>query len=868
MAAELSVQTALNQATASVNEINQILKSSNITQDPFAPTAPVSAPDALNAPRKALANAAAQLLALATDPKEYLDNLAMNYQNLVCLRWLVNLEIVPQIPTTGSISYSELAEKARVPENQLKAIARMAQTHGFLYEPEPDKVCHSRISALLVKDNKFLEWAKWMTNYSVPTAYKLPEATQKWGKTEKKDETAFNVGMTVDVPFFDHLRENKEMNTLFSSYMRNVASTEGISFTHLINGFDWKSLPAGATVVDVGGSTGHASIALAQAYPHLNFIVEDLPETIANSKKAFESHPAKAEVGSRLRFQEHDFFKPQPVTDGDIYLLRMIIHDWPDSEAIKILGHIQAGLQKPGARVIIMDTILPEPGSIPVLQERQLRVRDLTMIQVFNAKERELEDWKQLTSKVGLQVQNSTQPSGSVMGVLTVGLKAGATPSPSNGVNGTGVASKTVNGTNGILPPRDSSKKLPVLVVGGGIGGLLLAQGLKKNGVDFLVFERDLTEDWRPQGYRLKLEDDAAAALKESLPQDVYDQFQVSCAISTVGETDYDPISGQIIKSRSGGGLAVGGLRASYTVDRAVFRNQLMKGIEDNIVYAKEIVSYTADEENSHVVATFKDGTTYEGSFIVGADGRSSTVRKQMLPDHRYVDTGAICIYGKTEMTPDLLMRFPARGLRWMTAASDHAPLIQSILIGDSPLTLLSEPIRFEPKSRSQISNLPADYVYWVLIGRKEIFAAPGSRVDLAEKEAANLSLELTKEWDPSIRSLFELQDVRQASTFRVVSATPEAPGWKPSKVVTLIGDAIHAMSPCGGVGANTALRDAAELAKTIAGAGKEPVTAESIGAFEKDMKIRTIRSLMRSYAGSKAMFDQKPYKECEVLDF
>lgn len=78
MAAELSVQTALNQATASVNEINQILKSSNITQDPFAPTAPVSAPDALNAPRKALANAAAQLLALATDPKEYLDNVAMN----------------------------------------------------------------------------------------------------------------------------------------------------------------------------------------------------------------------------------------------------------------------------------------------------------------------------------------------------------------------------------------------------------------------------------------------------------------------------------------------------------------------------------------------------------------------------------------------------------------------------------------------------------------------------------------------------------------------------------------------------------------------------------------------------------------------
>lgn len=742
----------------------------------------------------------------------------------------------------------------------------MAQAHGFLYEPESEKVTHSRISGLLIKDPKFMEWAKWMTNYSVPTAYKLPEATQKWGKTEKKDQTAFNVGMTVDVPFFDHLRENKEMNTLFSGYMRNVASTEAISFKHLINGFDWKSLPAGSKIVDVGGSTGHASIALAQAFPHLNFVVEDLPETIANSKKAFESHPAKAEVGSRLQFQEHDFFKPQPVTDGDIYLLRMIIHDWPDSEAVKILGHIQAGLKKPGARVIIMDTILPDPGSIPVLQERQLRVRDLTMIQVFNAKERELEDWKQLTDKVGLEVQQSTQPSGSVMGVLTVGLKSGA--SASNGVNGNGVATKAVNGTNGTTATANGGKKLPVLVIGGGIGGLCLAQGLKKNGVDFLVFERDVTEDWRPQGYRLKLEDDAAAALKETLPKDVYDQFEVSCAVSTVGETDFDPISGQIIKSRSGGGLAVGGLRASYTVDRAVFRNQLMKGIEDKIIYAKDISGYTADEEGGHVVASFKDGTTYEGSFIVGADGRSSTIRKQMIPEHKYVDTGAVCIYGKTDMTPDLLRRFPARGLRWMTAASDTAPLIQSILIGDSPLTLLSEPIRFEPKSRSSISTLPGDYVYWVLIGRKEIFAAPGAKVDLSDKEAANLSLELTKEWDPSIRSLFELQDVRQASTFRVVSATPEAPAWKPSGVVTLIGDAIHAMSPCGGVGANTALRDAAELARTIAGAGTGKITAEKVGVFEADMRVRTFRSLMRSYAGSKKMFDQKPYKECEVLDF
>ena len=863
----------------------------------------------------------------------------------------MNLEILQHIPQQGSITYTDLSDRANVPESQLKSVLRMAAAHGFLSEVTPLKISHSPTSALIASDPSFYDWARWLTNYSVPSAYHFADATQKWGKTEVKNETAFNIAMNVEVPFFGYLKENAKMNSMFSSYMRNVASSEATSFKHMISGFDWGSITPGSKVVDVGGSGGHGSRALASAFPRLNFVVQDLPDTIENAKVALNADEWSLHA-DRVRFMSHDFFTPQPVVDGDIYFLRMIIHDWPDETAITILAHLRNAMKKTGARIVIMDTILPQPGTVSLLQERQLRVRDLTMMQVFNAKEREYDTWKTLVEKAGLRIIHVEQPEGSNMGLLELGLadatdlKAGEDAQlVSNGAMRTSSVNSNIDTTstineaahestpetfvvNGIHPthmtrpngdtthsgqdsvsngvsskistrPMYARDILPVLIMGAGISGLCLAQYLHKHAIPFVVFERDPSSEHRPQGYRLKLEADAAAALRESLTVEVYSAFEASCAESTIGETDFDPISGACVKSRAGGGLAgAQGLRASYTVDRTVFRRILMTGISDKIYFGREITSYDVCEENvqSYVVAKFRDGATAQGRFLVGADGTRSAIRKQLIPEHKFLDTGATCIYGKTVMTPELLSRYPARAVRWMTVAADRAPLIQSILIGESPLTLLSEPIRF---SRAEsTTSLPEDYVYWVLIGRRELFTdatntpasstAHGVNSDKAyntesAQASAAQSLALTEEWHPSLRSLFELQDVSQASTMRVVSAPPKLPAWQSDPCVTLLGDAVHAMSPCGGVGANVALRDAAELGRIFAstGASREDNAervvggsvsdqhdmAQQVASFEEGLRKRAFGGIMRSYVGSKAMFGQKAFEELDVAE-
>ena len=162
---------------------------------------------------------------------------------------------------------------------------------------------------------------------------------------------------------------------------------------------------------------------LAKAYPHLNFVVEDLAANVDSGREAAAAS-LPADIVSRLTFQTHDFTQPQPVLGADIYLLRMILHDWPDDVAVKIIRQIVEAMNTANCRLLIMDTVLPKPGSVPVSVERIVRARDLTMMQAFNSKERDLDDWKALLTAADarLQLVNVVQPYRSDMSVLEVAL--------------------------------------------------------------------------------------------------------------------------------------------------------------------------------------------------------------------------------------------------------------------------------------------------------------------------------------------------------------------------------------------------------------------------------------------------------------
>lgn len=116
-------------------------------------------------------------------------------------------------------------------------------------------------------------------------------------------------------------------------------------------------------------------------------------------------------------------FESQPISGADAYLLRMILHDWSDDDAVRILSNITSAMGE-RSRVLVMDTLLPDPGSVPASRERLLRLRDMTMMQVFNSRERGLSDWLRLfaTADKRLKLLSVNQPFGSVMSLMELGL--------------------------------------------------------------------------------------------------------------------------------------------------------------------------------------------------------------------------------------------------------------------------------------------------------------------------------------------------------------------------------------------------------------------------------------------------------------
>jgi hypothetical protein len=140
----------------------------------------------------------------------------------------------------------------------------------------------------------------------------------------------------------------------------------------------------------MGGNEGFVAIALAETFPSLSFVVQDL----AGMRTLQMMDKIPTHLSSRISLTTHDFFQPQTEI-ADAYLFRHIFHAFSDKYAINILRALIPAL-RPGARIIINDIVLPDPGVISRLEEKSIRTMDVLMKTVCNSREREIDDWKSL----------------------------------------------------------------------------------------------------------------------------------------------------------------------------------------------------------------------------------------------------------------------------------------------------------------------------------------------------------------------------------------------------------------------------------------------------------------------------------------
>ena len=320
---------------------------------------------------------------------------------------------------------------------------------------------------------------------------------------------------------------------------------------------------------------------------------------------------------------------------------------------------------------------------------------------------------------------------------------------------------------------------MKVMVIGAGLGGLCLAQGLTRAGIEVELYERDPGITARFQGYRIGLSEQGITALHGCLPPRLHpllDAVQGDLA----GERRFlDPLLAPVREMPP--------LRAT-AVDRHVLRHLLLAGLDGRVRTGKQLIGYDVLADG-RVRACFADGTAATGDVLVGADGVGSAVRAVLAPEVVPIDTGCRAVIGRTPLTERFAALVPGFG----TGIEGETGLLMLGL-----MKFRVPPAEAAARLAPEVA-LPdvRDYVRWVMM-------LPPSHTG---EGAVDTVLDLMDGWHPDLRALVAAADPDNSALIEIRVVKPSG-RWARGPV-TLLGDAIHATSPSGGNGANTALYDA-----------------------------------------------------------
>ncbi|EXJ72770.1 uncharacterized protein A1O5_03917 [Cladophialophora psammophila CBS 110553] len=417
---------------SSAKTIVDILKGQKLPQPSFLPCSPMKYPEnpefaKLQDARMNLITSAWAIEQFAAGPQDYVYWQAYTIKHdLTVLNAFAKFGIFDAVPPDGDISYADLARKVPLTERQLRRLFRHAMTKNIFFEPRPDHVAHTALSMAPVKNPTLKPWIHHNLGEVLPASSRLADAVEKYGDTQDPTQTALSMAWNLGKgkSLFDWLENDGEgpergwRARLFAQAMQAMDGG-GHDRRYTIQGFNWEGL-GGATVVDVGGSSGFISMSLAEKFPALRFVVQDLPEV----EDAFNAL-IPTDLRSRVTFQRYDFMTPQPQYSADVFLLRHVLHDWTDAIAIKILRNLingPGGTMKDGARIIVSDNVMPPMGVIPPPLERLTTTADLQMWTVTNALERRKDDWIDLFKQADerLETVAFVQPEGSSDTVIEV----------------------------------------------------------------------------------------------------------------------------------------------------------------------------------------------------------------------------------------------------------------------------------------------------------------------------------------------------------------------------------------------------------------------------------------------------------------
>ncbi|KAL8840146.1 MAG: hypothetical protein Q9176_003994 [Flavoplaca citrina] len=347
------------------------------------------APDSnASAARQELLQKLDEYRSLLTEPTLHLTPELRN--PLISVHSVVRLGIAETFPSQGS-TVQDLASRLDLRDGLVRRLLAHCATHHIYYQTEHDFFVHTAASTVLKENEGMRNWILIGAEELIPATLKAADALVKYPGSEEPEHSGWNLQNETDLPVFRALANMPDRAMVFAGAMTWHAMLPGFSPHYLASIFPWGPSGNELTVVDVGGGLGHVSQGLVAHNPDIRCIVQDSPDVISQAQKQV----LPPDIRERIAFQAHDFFHEQPIKGADVYLLRLVLHDWSDKYAIMIIRALIPAL-KPGVKVVVNDRVIPGRAEAHYLVEREARDYDMYMLAFQNAKERTAEDWRVL----------------------------------------------------------------------------------------------------------------------------------------------------------------------------------------------------------------------------------------------------------------------------------------------------------------------------------------------------------------------------------------------------------------------------------------------------------------------------------------
>lgn len=216
---------------------------------------------------------------------------------------------------------------------------------------------------------------------------------QSWGRfTDAIKAGRSTVREALGMEIWEYYATHPDDSAQFSRAMQDVS---GIAIEPVLNGY---SFPPAGHIVDVGGAHGALLRAILAHVPGAKGTLFDLPHVIESARPVVAESP----VRDRLTLTPGSFFEQVP-TGGDVYLLKHIIHDWNDTESIRILRAVRDAMAG-SARLLIVEMLLP-PDATPA----PAQLLDLNMLTLVNGRERTIDEYRTLLATAGLEMTRAIE---------------------------------------------------------------------------------------------------------------------------------------------------------------------------------------------------------------------------------------------------------------------------------------------------------------------------------------------------------------------------------------------------------------------------------------------------------------------------